>query len=211
VRHLLPADVAGARARFLAKVCKTRECWLWTANVDPDGYGRFWVKQAQRCVQAQRVAWLLLRGEIAEGRSVLHTCDNRKCVRPDHLFLGTNADNMQDKTAKGRQAKGSQFRSAVLTDADVVSILERHALGRTPTEIATELGLNRSTVNNVTRGRSWVHVPGPRVALQPRKILSEHERGLIRTLRDEGLTQAQIAQRIGVGQATVCRALQRAA
>ena len=92
--------------RFMAKVSPEAltGCWLWTGapsdNTKNGLYGRFRVHGAQ--IRAHRVSWLLHRGEIPENLQVLHHCDNQACVRPDHLFLGTNEDNVADRVAKGR-------------------------------------------------------------------------------------------------------------
>lgn len=88
--------------RFWAKVNKTEGCWLWTASRTHEGYGMFSIQGRRH--YAQRVAWMLTYGLIPEGMLVLHRCDNPPCCRPDHLFLGTHADNMADMATKGRHA-----------------------------------------------------------------------------------------------------------
>lgn len=101
---------ATARARFEAKVDRSSPdgCHLWTARTDKDGYGRFRPGGADtHDMGAHRAAWALDHGgEIPDGMDVLHSCDTPPCVRRGHLFLGTNADNMADRDAKGRQARG---------------------------------------------------------------------------------------------------------
>jgi hypothetical protein len=90
--------------RFWSKVEKTETCWIWTGSC-PEDYGRFFFEG--RIQKAHHVAWKLTVGPIPKGDGyhgicVLHRCDNRKCVRPDHLFLGTHQDNMADREAKQR-------------------------------------------------------------------------------------------------------------
>ena len=92
--------------RFLNKVNKTNSCWLWTASKNNSGYGEFNLNK--KMVKAHRVSWLLTFGEIPEGMCCLHKCDVRECVNPEHLFLGSNADNMADKKAKGRHQNSNK-------------------------------------------------------------------------------------------------------
>lgn len=87
--------------RFWSKVSKGEGCWLWDGHLQPKGYGNFTV--GNKTWKAHRFAWVLTFGAIADGLFVLHRCDNPTCVRPDHLFLGTNDDNMRDMVNKGRK------------------------------------------------------------------------------------------------------------
>lgn len=87
-------------SRFWSKVQKTDDCWLWRATRFPKGYGQIKIKGRRRL--AHRVAWELTNGPIPDGLQVCHHCDNPPCVRPDHLFLGTQSDNIQDAVSKGR-------------------------------------------------------------------------------------------------------------
>lgn len=89
--------------RFWDKVLIGDECWVWQAGIKPhNGYGAFSLNGRE--MVAHRVAWLLCHGEIPDGLRVLHHCDNPPCVRPDHLFLGTQKDNVLDAVAKGRHS-----------------------------------------------------------------------------------------------------------
>ncbi|MHB8273075.1 HNH endonuclease [Bradyrhizobium sp.] len=87
-------------------------CWLWTAATDEHGYGRFRIGSkidgTRRTAIAPRVSWSIYKGKIPEATNVLHSCDNPYCVNPDHLFLGTQNDNMKDCSAKGRTSKGDR-------------------------------------------------------------------------------------------------------
>lgn len=122
-------------------------------------------------VRAHRMAWALLNGPIPNEMDVLHSCDNRVCVR--HLFLGTHTDNMQDRDRKGRQASGDRNGARTmperrprgtghgrsrLTEPLVVMIRERVARGVPQQEIADSLGLSKGTVNHVVHRRTWRHV-----------------------------------------------------
>src|SRR5687768_7875966 len=96
----LPEDI-----RFNRYVSRGDGCWAWTGVMGTNGYGLFWVRRGFKqysSVGAHRVAWRLANGPVPDGLWVLHRCDNPRCVRPDHLFLGTHSDNMRDMWSKNR-------------------------------------------------------------------------------------------------------------
>ena len=108
------SDLEKKRARpyaapFSASVRKGPGCWEWTASRQKFGYGTKWHNGSVQL--AHRIAWEEANGPIQEGMCVLHRCDNPKCVRPDHLFLGTVADNNADRHAKGRDGGGLAARA----------------------------------------------------------------------------------------------------
>jgi len=160
--------------RFWSKVTKTPTCWRWTAACSGRGYGVF--KYRGRQDGAHRVSWLLTFGEIPDGLQVLHRCDNRWCVRPDHLFLGTQEDNMQDASRKGRMSRhgGSAFGDrnasrkypgirrgekngqAKLTRGESREILQLCAQGVTQKDVARIFGVSQTTISLITRGKIWV-------------------------------------------------------
>lgn len=143
-------------------------CWLWTSVVSRDGYGRIWSEG--RMPGAHRVAWELFRGPIPKGGGqhrtcVLHRCDVPICVNPGHLFLGTDADNVADMTAKGRGVapgvRGERNGASKLTEAQVAEIRRRRASGELGRTIATDFGISPQQVSNLANGKSW----------QPRALL----------------------------------------
>ena len=165
------------RARFWSKVDKTDKCWVWTGAKGDGGYGRFWHEGRGR--QAHRFAWESVNGPIPAGLFVCHTCDNPPCVKPGHLFLGTNRENMHDALAKGRinpamfdgtmasiggrarganPLRGEAHPRARLTERDVREVRRRYALGESQRDIAKATGISRSHVGEIVRRERWSHV-----------------------------------------------------
>ncbi len=130
-------------------------CWVWMGATDRDGYGRLQTgsrASGNRLVlRAHRVSYEIAFGSIPNGLCVLHRCDNPPCVNPEHLFLGTNADNSADMVRKGRASKlrGENHHSTKITDLQVAEI---RSLNETLThrEIATRFGISRGHVTNLT-------------------------------------------------------------
>lgn len=141
------------KARFESKFQKTEGCWIWQAHVKETGYGQFTVDN--KPARAHRVSYELYVGVIPEGLDVLHRCDNRKCVNPDHLFLGTNDDNIQDKVRKGRQLKGSKVIHSKLIESQVIEIKALHKAGNTARAIAKQYGVSERAIGKIVNGQSW--------------------------------------------------------
>jgi len=130
-------------------------CWLWKAHINTGGYGVFGHKGGPKT--AHRVSYELHIGEIPDGLCVLHHCDIPNCVNPDHLFLGTQADNMADMYAKGRRPRpvGEAHPGAVLNNAKVINI---RTSNKTIKELADKYGVRLGTIYNVLSRVSWDHV-----------------------------------------------------
>lgn len=92
--------VRAADERFWPRITKSDGCWIWPGAKNADGYGDVAILGTKR--KAHRLAWEVTKGPIPEGLFVCHKCDNPPCVNPDHLFVGTNSDNMRDMSSKGR-------------------------------------------------------------------------------------------------------------
>lgn len=154
-------------ARFHAKVEKGDGCWAWKGSGHKPGkpYWVFWA--AGRTWMAHRVSWMLVSGDIPDGLFICHHCDNHQCVRPDHLFLGTNSDNITDAARKGRVfgqrqcddvRRGTRHGQAKLNPDAVQRIRELHAQGTPKQQIAGIFGVSRRAVGFVLSGETWGHV-----------------------------------------------------
>ena len=127
-------------------------CWEWTAGRAARGYGS--IRVDGMTVPAHRRSWELTHGPIPDGLFVLHKCDNRPCVNPDHLFLGTQADNLRDMAEKGRAARlrGDQHGCTKISDKDLGHLRDLHAEGFTYEQLATMFGISESYVCRLARG-----------------------------------------------------------
>jgi HNH endonuclease len=140
--------------RFWAKVVKTTTCWLWVGACRDNGYGHLSRgKRGEGNISAHRASWEIYFGPIPDGLDVLHRCDVHNCVRPDHLFLGTQADNTHDMIEKGRAAYGSRHGGAKL-DEETVVWLRTHP--EIPTQAAArQLAVSERTIRDARNGRYW--------------------------------------------------------
>jgi hypothetical protein len=148
--------------RFWAKVEKkgATECWDWTGYKDDGGYGTFNVGGGMQF--AHRVSWVIENGPIPAGTHsgtmcVLHHCDNPACVNPDHLFLGTQQDNIDDMVEKGRSNTGVKNGQVVLSEEDVLKIRK---IGKTVTlrVLADQFGVSFSAISLILRRETWRHI-----------------------------------------------------
>ena len=146
-------------ARFWAKVKIGEGCWEWQAAKTRDGYGSVGIATS-RSALAHRVAWELTRSKIPEGMYVCHHCDNPSCVRPSHLFIGTQADNIRDAAEKGRVAdnRGENNPKAKLSNKDVLAIRNAYAAGSIQADLARQYEVTPETISAVVRGRTWAHL-----------------------------------------------------
>jgi hypothetical protein len=142
-------DVSVRFERFFRRG-EPNECWEWSGGRHGKGYGQF----GNPTTKAHRVAWELYRGPVPDGLHVLHSCDNPPCVNPNHLFLGTNLDNVNDKVAKGR---AKSLRGEASPSAQISEVIARkiRADPRTQGVIAAEYGLAQTTVSAIKRRIIW--------------------------------------------------------
>lgn len=147
--------------RFHEKYSKTDGCWEWQSAFGSRGYGIFWHGKERRSLMAHRFALEVHLGfNFPSEQVVMHSCDNPKCVNPDHLSLGSIRDNALDAKSKGRLAIGERNGGGVkLTDEAVAAIKSRKGITSGQSE-ASLYGVSRTTVNAIRRNERWKHVSG---------------------------------------------------
>jgi hypothetical protein len=135
-----PAD---EKVRFLKKVKQMQSgCHEWQASLHRDGYGKFYFRGKDS--QSHRSGYQILVGPIPDGQWVLHRCDNRKCVNPEHLFLGVAMDNIQDMDRKGRRGTNTVF-----SESDVSKIKTLLAAGVTQQKVADAFGVHQTSISRI--------------------------------------------------------------
>jgi HNH endonuclease len=145
--------------RFWTKVNKTDDCWLWTAGLNHDGYGTFSFYGS--IISVHRIAWMLLKSEIPKGMNVLHKCDVRNCLNPDHLYLGTQKENRRDADERGRTnlPKGIEHPRAILTEQNVREIRARYKCRKVTFKmLAKEFGVSWYAIFDIIKGKNWKHL-----------------------------------------------------
>lgn len=145
------------RERFNRMVAVgSSDCWYWIGSVDALGYGRFLALGENR---AHRASYRLFKGDIPNGKFVMHTCDTRCCVNPDHLILGTQADNVKDMVQKGRNRTvklcGERNPMSKLTAENVAEIRRRVAHGEKQKSMCAIFNVSPMTISRVVRGELW--------------------------------------------------------
>jgi hypothetical protein len=153
------AELEVVRCKLLAKVKRENDCWIWQGSVLAGRclkYGSMFVDGKNQ--RAHRVSWVLHNGPIPDGLFVCHKCDVPLCVNPDHLFLGTNQDNVNDKVAKGRSPSGKNEANpnARLTFNQVKEMREKYIPHRySLNRLAKEYGVSAGHVSRIVNGIRW--------------------------------------------------------
>lgn len=163
--------------RLIRHITKLEDkCWLWNGHKNDSGYGVMAIREQNRVklLKVHRVSWEMHNGKIPDGLFVCHTCDVRNCVNPEHLFLGTSADNIADASRKGRmpfndkafaieagkKIYGSKVFGSKLKEADVAVIKSCVKKGIKQKELVEWYKVHPTTICDIINGRSWRHVDG---------------------------------------------------
>jgi hypothetical protein len=152
----MPPKPRPIHERYWPKVdCSSADgCWPWVGAVTKTGYGQLHTASYKPPIKAHRLAWQLAFGPIPQGMLVCHTCDNRLCCRPSHLFLGTIQDNADDMVAKGR----FPLNGAKITADDVRAIRVRLASGEQRKAVARDYGLSAPHLSHIANRKRWRHL-----------------------------------------------------
>lgn len=187
-------------------------CFEWQGRRDRDGYGEMVIDGKQK--KAHRVSYEAFRKPIPSGLLACHHCDNRRCINPAHLFLGTHKDNADDAVSKHRIASGEKRCNAKLNDELVREIVNRHNGGEFMRDIARSVGISLRVAGRVIHGEAWVRTDRPETIATTRKRkkgeslphakLTELAVREIRKLSLNGVSTNKIAQQFGVS----CKSIQ---
>lgn len=147
--------------RFLSYVSIANDngCMIWTGVIGNCGYGQLQLL-SKKFIRAHRMSYKYFKGDLGTDMLVCHTCDNKKCVAPEHLFLGTPAENMTDMINKNRsrKVKGNCHYMSKINEDDVLKIRNLKKSGKTYLEISKIFNVHMQTIASIIQGRSWSHV-----------------------------------------------------
>lgn len=144
------------RIRFWARVNKTEECWLWEGPRNHFGYGLF--AFARQTLATHRVSFELAYGPIPSPLFVLHKCDNPRCVNPEHLYLGTQLDNMRDRQSRTGYPQGIKHHMAKLTENEVREIRRLYADGTSQISLAEQFNSDQTNISMIVNRKTWRHI-----------------------------------------------------
>lgn len=163
-RHIIEGIAPNQIDRFWSRVDRSGDCWEWQGPPNRSGYGQ--VSFNKKMYPTHRLAYMLTKGPIPRGMFIRHACDNRLCVRPAHLDIGTFEDNIADMVRRKRggpgknAARGERAGSSRLTDRDVIAIRETYASGGvTQIALARDFGVDTGTISRIVTGKAWTHLP----------------------------------------------------
>lgn len=192
------------------------DCWNWNDKLFKNGYGCFRYSRLSKL--AHRVSYEIAYGVAPGNLQVLHRCDNRRCVNPNHLFLGSQQDNMDDMDAKNRRVslRGVDSPVSKLTESQVVEIRRLfNKCGMSAPEVSKVIGISEQNIRSISHFESWKHVGGDK----PDASVEKHRKGLpkftpndvlkIRQMALDGVSRKEIAMSYSVTKGAIDRIINR--
>jgi len=179
-------------------------CIEWMNSRGRGGYGLFELNGKMH--MAHKLSYQTHIGPVPDGLFVLHSCDNARCINPDHLHIGTHEDNMREMVERNRSVRGEKHALSKLTTESVLRIVEGIKSGMTTIELASEFNICRTTVSSIMQGTIWPHVTGIKPGdFNGRSPLSMNDARRIREMKKTGLTNKQIGDMFGVHNSVISR------
>lgn len=178
--------------KFKSNYQLSGECWVFQGSLNPDGYGNVWFEG--KCWKSHRLSYFIHIGEIPKGYCVCHSCDNRACINPNHLWLGTHQENMMDMVKKKRTLYGEQRPNNKIPTSLRPLIVERYKNGMAQAELAKEYSCHPSAIFSAIHHIIPVRNQGFIGEEHPRAILNEEKVREIRKLYSEGSIPSILAK-----------------
>lgn len=177
-----------------------RGCWIWKGTKTNKGYGK-----TTKSKLVHRLSWEAFKGKIPLLMNVLHHCDEPACCNPEHLFLGSQKENVQDMCQKGRKVScvGSKNGMSKLSEFDVIEIRKLSSIGITNRSISEKYGLCESEISQILYGKKWGHVKTGIKKSCKRRNLTDLEVREIKRMLKENMKNVDIANKISVSVARI--------
>lgn len=191
-------------------------CFNWLGSKNLKGYGTLSFNGTN--VKAYRMSYTVFRREIPNGLSVCHHCDNRACINPSHLFLGTQKDNMADAARKRRMSHGSKLSRTGLTEVQAINLVEDYKSGLSTRRLSVKYGVSTQLARNIIKKSTWKYLDTEPVKMRSKKMfgsdvptakLNEDMVREIRAARESGESLAGIASRFNITESNVCYVCKR--
>lgn len=188
---------------------KTDRCWEWQSESRlRNGYG-FFTHKGKR-YYAHRFSWQLHNGKpLTNKMFVCHSCDNKKCCNPHHLWVGSNQDNIGDMVQKNRNAHGEKSGHAILQETDIAEIRHLAAKGIRYKELADHFGVSEGSISDVVGGRTWKHITSP-PAFRKNYKPNNDDIAQMQTMIMNGMSYRAVGRMFNTSHHVVRRAIQNA-